>query len=257
MPTATKKKAKKAKLATKAKRIHIGLLGDESGSMMGKEKAVLDGFNEFVGSLQGEKNADKARVTIGFFDGNDPMVRFPTVGVKLKDYERLTSEDYRPRGSTPLYDSIAHLVFEIEPEMKKDDKALIVIFTDGMENASREYDAEKIRKLISKKEKKGFDFIFLGANIDSHKVGASMGMAKRGQTLNTSATPAGIKAMSVGMRSMGAAYLAENGSMAAVLDSNNETYAGGVIPEDAAEAHGVKKPTGRSPVERAVDALKE
>ena len=95
MPTATKtkakksaKKAKKTKLDGKAKTIHMAVLLDESGSMGGNREAVIEGTNEFVNSLRGEKNSKKARITLATFDdsANRPLCRILRDAVKLDDF---------------------------------------------------------------------------------------------------------------------------------------------------------------------------
>lgn len=228
MPTATKekkasKKAKKSDAAKKAKKItakgaiHMALLLDESGSMGGNEKAVIDGTNEFVGTLRGEKNADRTKVTLAMFDdrAGQPRTRFHRKAVALGDFADLKDGDYRPTGMTPLYDAIADVIGKIDSAKKKKDKALVVIFTDGYENASKEFDNAKIKALIDSKEKEGFTFIYLGANVDAKAEGTSLGLAAQGQSYAFTSTARGTKSALRTSSGMAQSYMASGGQVSA------------------------------------------
>lgn len=210
MPTKTKKKAK---LSGKAKTIHIQLLLDESGSMRPNRQAVVDGINEFIGSLKGEKNSERARVGLALFDyrADAPMVRHPRKGKKLDKFKPLTLDDYLPRGSTPLNDAIITTVQQLRKRMSEGDKALMVIFTDGYENAS-EASAEDAKKALEKAEANGVDVIYLGANVDAVEEGTKLGR-QRGQSFNYTSTDKGTRRALRTTASVGASYLADGGTM--------------------------------------------
>lgn len=230
------------KTRSKTKTIHMGLLLDESGSMAGNQKAVIDGTNEFVGSLQGEKNSEKTKVTISTFDNSagQEMVRVIRDAEPLDDIELLDSEDYQPRGGTPLYDAIGKTIAAMEAGMHTRDRAMVVIFTDGYENASVEFDQPAIKALVERKEAEGWTFIFLGANIDARRVGATMGMGAQGQAINFVSTPKGLRG-AMGPTgpagSTGVAYLADGGEMpAAQTYSRNAKQFGDSVGEDGQAA---------------------
>jgi uncharacterized protein YegL len=104
--------------------------------------------------------------------------------IDIRGIRPITEKEYFVRGSTALLDAIGHTISKIANVQKQTseehraDKVMFVITTDGMENASREYTFEKIRSMVEKqKEKYGWEFIFLGANIDAISTAASFGIS--------------------------------------------------------------------------------
>jgi hypothetical protein len=102
---------------------------------------------------------------------------------------------YTPSGMTPMYDGIGQAVRNLERKMEKGDRALVVIFTDGLENASQDWNEDTIRKLIADKEKEGnWSFVYTAAGLDemqAKRAAMSVGIAAR-SVLATPATPAGM-----------------------------------------------------------------
>lgn len=152
---------------------------DRSGSMGGLESDTIGGFN---GMLQKQKKEEgEANVTTVLFDDQIEMIhdRFPIEVVKP-----LTEKDYYVRGCTALLDAVGSTVAKIEniqkrlPEKMKAEKIIFVITTDGQENASREYTANMVKKMIEKNQKKGWQFLFLGANIDAVEEAAKIGIRR-------------------------------------------------------------------------------
>ena len=119
---------------------------------------------------------------------------------KVNDVDDLTNKEYFVRGCTALYDAIGKTINKLDKEVANS-KVLFVITTDGLENASIEYDKDKINKLI--KNHTNWEFIYLGANIDSYQEGTSIGI-KMDNISNYSKTSEGMKNM---FRSV--AYLSE------------------------------------------------
>jgi len=152
---------------------------DRSGSMAGLEKDTIGGFNSMIEKQK--KEAGSALVTTVLFDGEITMIhdRIP-----LEEVPAMTDKEYFPRGSTALMDAIGETVTHISKVhryIRREDlpeKTLFVITTDGYENSSRHYDSEKVKKLISEKKKNGWDFIFLGANMDAAKEAAKVGISE-------------------------------------------------------------------------------
>lgn len=142
---------------------------DRSGSMSGLEKDTIGGFNSM---LQKQKNeSGKAVVSTVLFDNVIDVIhdRLPIERIPL-----LTEKEYYVRGSTALLDAIGgaiHHIGVIHKYAREEDvpeNTLFIITTDGMENASRKYNYEKVRSMIKRqKEKYGWEFLFLGANIDA------------------------------------------------------------------------------------------
>ena len=141
---------------------------DRSGSMGGLESDTIGGFN---GMLQKQKKEEgEANVTTVLFDDQIDIIhdRFPIDVVKP-----LTEEDYYVRGCTALLDAVGSTVKKVEniqnrlPEELRAEKIVFVITTDGLENASREYTAGMVKKMIETNQEKGWQFLFLGANMDA------------------------------------------------------------------------------------------
>ena len=139
---------------------------DRSGSMSGLESDTIGGFNSLIKKQKGESG--EAVVTTVMFNH---MIEVKHDRVNLKKVKALTSKDYSVSGCTALLDAVGSSIDSISATHKKlgDDvpeKTVFIITTDGMENSSKEYTYEKVKKLITKQKKKGWEFLFLGANID-------------------------------------------------------------------------------------------
>ena len=151
---------------------------DRSGSMGGLEQDTIGGFNAML-TRQKEQEGD-ANVTTILFDHEVQLLhdRFP-----LKAVAPLTEKDYYVRGCTALLDAIGYGVEKMVniqrhlPESERAEKVIFVITTDGLENASKRFGYEKIRRMIEReKEQYGWEFLFLGANIDAAKEAARFGI---------------------------------------------------------------------------------
>ena len=140
---------------------------DRSGSMHGSEDDTIGGFNSYI-----EKNKkSNYRITTILFDNEYEMIN---EGVKISDVKPLTKKEYFTRGSTALFDAIGRSINYMDDKESK--KALFIITTDGYENASREYTKDKIKKLI--KNHSNYEFMYIGADIDSYNEGESLGIRK-------------------------------------------------------------------------------
>lgn len=153
---------------------------DKSGSMHGLEADTIGGFNSLIEKQK--KEDGKALVTTILFDDKTEVVHDR---VDLEYIRKMTSEQYVTGGSTALLDAVGGAVGhirKIHKYIRPEDvpaKTLFVITTDGMENASRHYTYDKVKKLIEhQKAKYGWEFIFLGANIDAAETAVSMGISR-------------------------------------------------------------------------------
>ncbi len=151
---------------------------DRSGSMHGLEKDTIGGFNAMLAKQKNEEG--EAFVTTVLFDNNYQIIHDR---LKVRDVPEMTENDYQVRGCTALVDAIGrtiqHIV-SIHRYARKEDlpeNTIFVIITDGMENASHIYTAENVKAMIEQeKEKYGWEFIFLGANIDAVKTASHFGI---------------------------------------------------------------------------------
>ena len=151
---------------------------DRSGSMRGLEKDTIGGFNSMIEKQQKEEG--EAYVSVVLFDDQTEVLydRVPVTKV-----EPMNDRQYFVRGCTALLDAIGGAVHHISNvhkyarEEDRPEKTLFIITTDGMENSSRVYDYKKVKKMVEKeKEKHGWEFLFLGANIDSIEVAGRFGI---------------------------------------------------------------------------------
>jgi len=142
---------------------------DRSGSMGGLESDTIGGFNSMLAKQQAEPG--ECRITTVLFDHEYEVLHDR---IDIKAVSPITEREYFVRGSTALLDAVGRTINKIGGVQKntaedyRADKVLFVITTDGMENASREFTYEKIKEMIERqKSKYGWEFIFLGANIDA------------------------------------------------------------------------------------------
>lgn len=142
---------------------------DRSGSMSGLEKDTIGGFNSMLAKQRKEQG--EAYVTTVLFDHETEVIHDRVAIDKVPD---LTERDYFVRGSTALLDAVGETIkhiSNIHKYARKEDvpeRTLFVITTDGMENNSHKYTYEMVNKMIEDKKKNyGWEFIFLGANIDA------------------------------------------------------------------------------------------
>ena len=142
---------------------------DRSGSMSGLEKDTIGGFNSMIEKQKREDG--QALVSTVLFDNESVVIhdRLP-----LDRVPPLTEGEYYTRGCTALLDAVGgaiHHIGNVHKYARREDvpeKTLFIITTDGYENASRRYDYERVRQMIQhEKEKYGWEFLFLGANIDA------------------------------------------------------------------------------------------
>lgn len=152
---------------------------DRSGSMSGLESDTIGGFNSMVEKQKKEQG--EAIVSTVLFDDTSEVLHDR---VKIEDIAPLTDEDYYVRGCTALLDAIGgaiHHIGNVHKYAREEDvpeHTLFVITTDGMENASRSYSKERVKQMIERqKAKYGWEFIFLGANIDAVETARSFGIS--------------------------------------------------------------------------------
>lgn len=165
-------------------KIEILALMDRSGSMHGIMDEAVGAFNTFIETQRKLELDDDVTVTLASFDYEYSVV-FDRV--KLKDVPVLTREMVEPRGMTALYDSIGKLITGTK---YPDRDTVLLIQTDGAENASQEFKHADILALIKEKEKAGWDVNFIGANIDVG-VGIALGFAPN-KVLNVAASASGM-----------------------------------------------------------------
>ena len=151
---------------------------DRSGSMAGLEADTIGGFNAMLQKQRGEPG--EALISTVLFDNKTEVIHDR---VPLDRVSALTEKEYFVRGCTALLDAVGGAIHHIgnvhkyAREEDRPEKTLFVITTDGMENASRRYTYDKVRAMIERqREKYGWEFLFLGANIDAAREAARFGI---------------------------------------------------------------------------------
>ena len=152
---------------------------DRSGSMAGLEEDTIGGFNAMIEKQKREPG--EALVSTVLFDNVSEVIHDR---VDIQKIEPMTRNAYCVRGCTALLDAVGGAIHHIGNVHKyaraedRPEKTLFVITTDGMENASRQYSYEKLKAMIQRqKEKYGWEFLFLGANIDAAREASRFGIS--------------------------------------------------------------------------------
>ncbi len=160
--------------------MNIFLIIDESGSMGPLRSETVSGFNKFLAEQQAigkaevaGKRVKPARLHVTKFDSQG--IRKPIWDKPIEDVKPWTEADYTPGASTPLLDAVGDTLTEA-----KGKQALVVIITDGLENASSRWTKPKVKELIEKKQADGWTVLFFGANIDAFAEAHGLGVRGAG-----------------------------------------------------------------------------
>ena len=156
----------------------IAALLDRSGSMSCSKQATEDGWRDLIEDQRGEPG--ECEVMLAQFDTEYEVVYPPTPIASVPEFVVV------PRGSTALLDATGRLITEVgemlaaQPEDQRPGRVICLIMTDGCENASRTWTLDQVKALITEQQRiYGWEFIFLGANIDAVGVAVAMGMDRR------------------------------------------------------------------------------
>ncbi len=161
--------------------VKVWILHDRSGSMQPLRQGVIVGTNEILAEQRDRPG--RCRITIAQFDSEEPL-RIAVDARRVERVRETRSGDFEPRGLTPLYDAIARLI--ARADLRIADRAArgrpaedqtLVIMTDGLENASTDTTLEQVFQLITERSRRGWTFVYVGANQDSYEVGGSLGIA--------------------------------------------------------------------------------
>lgn len=166
---------------------HLYVVLDRTGSMEHTRDETVTGLDTFIKALEPD-----TRVSLAQFDS---YVGEPTLQVVFEDKPAKAVkryDDYAPRGSTPLLDAVGQAIARVE-SLKPKGKVVVLVVTDGYENASREWTRERVREAVKAARGKGWEFVFMGADIDAWGESDSLGMAGT-STMAYAATPDGTRA---------------------------------------------------------------
>ena len=151
---------------------------DRSGSMGGLETDTIGGFNSTIAKQREEPG--RALVSTALFDDRYELLHDR---VPLEHIHHMTDKQYYVRGSTALLDAMGRTIEDITgkrhavPKEQRPGKTIFVVITDGLENASTRWTADQVRHLVEKKQSKGWEFLFLGANMDAIAEAGKLGIS--------------------------------------------------------------------------------
>ena len=179
---------------------------DRSGSMSGLEADTVGGFNSMLRKQQREEG--DAFVSTILFDNVSEVIHDRA---DIKSVRPMTEKDYVPRGCTALLDAVGDAIQHIgnihkyAREEDVPEHTIFIITTDGMENASRTFSSDEVKRMVEEQRGKGWEFIFLGANIDAVETAKGFGIAperaanyrsdRKGTKLNYDAMSSAISMM--------------------------------------------------------------
>lgn len=172
--------AAKPRQITKAKpeTTDILFILDESGSMFGLSSDTIGGYNSFIEKQK--KEPGEARLTTVLFNST---YRVLGSQVDLKRVPLLTSREYSPTSTTALYDAVGRAVSDLKKSLQEEgrasEKVIVLIVTDGQENSSVEFRLSQVQKLIADCRKSGWEFVYMGANVESAKEASSIGISRK------------------------------------------------------------------------------
>lgn len=148
---------------------------DESGSMASIKKAAVSSVNETVQTIQAAQrkyNDQKHFVSLVTF--NDEAIKTIFDCVSAMEVKELADEQYVPASCTPLYDAMGHSLNALRRKVVTDDRVLVTVVTDGMENSSKEYTGKAVKELVDELKARGWVFAYIGANHDVEQAAASI-----------------------------------------------------------------------------------
>lgn len=157
----------------------LALVVDRSGSMHSIASDVVGSVKQFIGSQK--QNSGRASLTVVQFDHSYEVIH-DFVDIKVVDEETF-AKNYNPRGSTALLDAIGRTTIALKQKIdamvptERPTKIVVAVITDGLENASKEFNIAQIKDMIQKHEALGWDFMFMGATLDTVEIAKNYGFS--------------------------------------------------------------------------------
>jgi hypothetical protein len=153
---------------------------DESGSMEAIAEQAVSGLNETLQSIvAAQKKHQDQEHYVTFLTFNSDRINTVLNRKKVDSEKDLQWNDFAPNSCTPLYDAMGQSISELRKHISKDDVVLATIITDGLENASKEYNGKAIKKMVGSLRKKGWVFVYIGTNQDVDAVADDLGIRNR------------------------------------------------------------------------------
>lgn len=182
---------------TKKSVTHVFMIVDKSGSMTSLKTDVIGGFNEYVHSLSHDKEHEYSITAVLF----DTRVSRYCEAKAPDDVPALDAKSYNPNGFTALHDAVGFTIGNVT-YVNPNDKVLVVIMTDGQENASREETTASVRDKVADRGKQGWEFLYIGQGLDTWAQSRDMGINTYVQTsASRDATVGTYRGLGAGTRS--------------------------------------------------------
>lgn len=200
--------------------VHVGIALDESGSMLGIKKETLDGLNEQIQELKKHSNINSTVTLVTFSGPQDVKTIYRAKPVS--EITEISDKDYNPDGMTAMYDGTARLFNELKQSVDDNENTtyLILVVSDGQENASVEYTSAKIASMVKERQDtKRWTISYIGANQDLTKVVDNFGLSSS-NVLAFAASSTGSKIMWDTAKCATTNYMSVRGSSA----GNAATY---------------------------------
>jgi len=174
--------------------IHYALILDQSGSMQSLKKEVVSSYNEQIEAIRKIKKENPgSEIKFTFCIFNDE-INLKLVNQNIDKLKKIKPNEYQPNSCTALYDAIGLTFMKTRNHIKSNDQVFFAIFTDGLENASTDFTANDIQKLLTQATEKGWQVKFFCRNEDNLFYKQHLGISDR-QMMNVSLNEAGLKAM--------------------------------------------------------------
>ena len=158
-------------------KVHIAMVLDRSGSMEEARFDAVSAVNRYLGHVRRDKSMD-ARLSVVVFDSQGIDTIRDRVPVSV--CADVALDEFEPRGATPLLDAVGYSVGIVDCLTGKDERRIMAIVTDGLENASREYTREQLKVLLDKKQREdGWLILYMGAGHDSFSQASQIGIPAR------------------------------------------------------------------------------
>lgn len=192
--------------STKFEQTHISIILDRSGSMESCAVEAIGSVNAYLAEAREDTALKEADLELTIFDSQSIDTIRSGAPIALAD---ITKDDYQPRGGTPLYDAIGRGIDSLDVRLAKSrsSKAILVVMTDGLENASKRHDHASLSELIKARQAMGWLVIFLGAGLKNAMQGMSLGV-RSGSIANIGTEAMSLRSVSRNLYAMSAHYAA-------------------------------------------------
>jgi len=175
-------------------KVHNLIILDESGSMNSIKPLIISGFNEVVQTVKGvaEKYPEQEHF-ITFISFNSLEIKTHLDAALVSELEEITGEKYKPNSGTPLFDAMGYGIHKLQQaKANEGSNVLVTILTDGMENASKEYNKAAIKSLVEEMRGKKWTFTYIGTDHDVEEFASSIAIKN---TMSFGKNTAGLKEM--------------------------------------------------------------